>query len=161
VTTTSVSATITDLADRRERAEHAAYERVDQALEAARDAACETFFDTLGDPSHADVEIRLLVAASFGDPTKDYTYTEARFAALRAQVPLEDAAKRAMALGILKAVSEPMYARILDAIEIIDRIETLAVAAAAGRQDAADQLKALAPILFADAYDEAEIASSA
>ncbi|HEV7754071.1 MAG TPA: hypothetical protein VGO71_21145 [Baekduia sp.] len=147
---TSASATITDLADRRERAESEAHERVDEALEAAREAAGDAFFAVLGDPSHADAEIRLLVAASFGDPTKEYTYTEARFAALRSQAPTDDAAKRAMALGILKAVSEPMYSRVLEAVEIMDRIETLAEAAAAGGQDAAEQLKALAPILFAD-----------
>jgi len=147
---TSGSAKITDLADRRERAEHQACERVDQALEAARDDACESFFAVLGDPSHADTEIRLLVAATFGEPTKDYTYTEARFAALRSQAPVDDAAKRAMALGILKAVSEPLYARVLEGVEILERIEALAEAAAAGRQDAADQLRTLAPILFAD-----------
>jgi hypothetical protein len=146
----SAGAAVTDLAERRERAENAAYERVDEALEAARDAASETFFAALGDPSHADVEVRLLVAATFGDPSRDYSYTDARFAALRAQMPIADAAKRAMALGILKAVAEPMYSRIMDAIEIVDRIEALAQAAAAGDEDATDQLKTLAPILFGD-----------
>jgi hypothetical protein len=43
-----------------------------------------------------------------------------------------------------------MYSRIMDAIEIVDRIEALAQAAAAGDEDATDQLKTLAPILFAD-----------
>jgi hypothetical protein len=147
---TSASSKVTDLADRRERAEHEAYERVDQALEAAREAAGDAFFAALGDPTHADAEIRLLVAATFGDPAKHYTYTEARFAALRSQLPIVDAAKRAMALAILKAVSEPLYARVLEGVEIVDRIEALAEAAAAGREDAAEQLKTLAPILFAE-----------
>jgi hypothetical protein len=145
----SANATITDLADRRERAEHDAHERVDHALQAAREAACEAFFAVLGDPRHADDEVRLLVAATFGDPTKHYSYTEARFAALRTQAPADDAAKRAMALGVVKAVSEPLYARILEGAEILERIEALAEAAAAGHQEAVDQLQKLAPILFA------------
>jgi hypothetical protein len=134
---------VTSLLERRSRDESAAQARLRTAVEAARTAAADAFFETLGATPATGQELRLMIAATRGDPTAEHAQTEAVFFALDDQLPVQADHKKAMALATLKAVSPEMYERVLEGLAVAEVFERLEDAADQGDAAAAEKLRLL------------------
>jgi hypothetical protein len=134
---------ITDLSERRSRDERAGRARLRTAVDAARTAAADAFFETLGGMRAAEQELRLVFAATHGDPATEHTQTEVVFFALDDQLPVESSHRKAMALATLKATSPEIYQRVLDGLAAAEILESLQDAADQGDASAGEKLKLL------------------
>jgi hypothetical protein len=90
-------------------------ERVEAAVLAARDAAITALRDALGDEDDAP-ELRLMITATRGNPSTEYSHSEVRFAAPDG-VAISHHDKVAMALASMKAVSPDLYGTMVAGIE--------------------------------------------
>lgn len=89
--------------------------RLEEAVIAAREAAIRAFTTTLdrGDDGHAALpEVRLMVTATRGNPSAEYSTSEVRFAAPDG-VAISHHDKIAMALASMKAVSPEIYSTMM------------------------------------------------
>ena len=89
---------------------------VADALVAAREAAITALRETLGAHPHDAPEVRLMLTATRGNPSTEYSHSEVRFAAPDG-VAISHHDKVAMALASMKAVSPDLYATMVAGIE--------------------------------------------
>jgi hypothetical protein len=90
---------------------------LEDAVNAARDAANEAFAAAVGDAEGGEPpEIRLMLCATQGDPSTGYSRSEVRFAA-PGGVAISHHDKVAMALSSMKAVSPDLYATMVAGLE--------------------------------------------
>lgn len=88
--------------------------RLDAAIIAAREAAIRAFTTTLdaGDRAAALPEVRLMITATRGNPSAEYSTSEVRFAAPDG-VAISHHDKIAMALASMKAISPEIYSTMM------------------------------------------------
>jgi len=91
-------------------------ELVETAIGAARDAAIVALRDVLGSDPDAAPEVRLMLTATRGNPSTEYSHSEVRFAAPDG-VAISHHDKVAMALASMKAVSPELYGTMVAGIE--------------------------------------------
>jgi hypothetical protein len=90
-------------------------DRIEAAVLAARDAAITALHDALGNDADAP-ELRLMITATRGNPSTEYSHSEVRFAAPDG-VAISHHDKVAMALASMKAVSPDLYGTMVAGIE--------------------------------------------
>jgi hypothetical protein len=87
--------------------------RLEQAVIAAREAAIRAFTSTLDGHGPADFpEVRLMITATRGNPSGEYSTSEVRFAAPDG-VAISHHDKIAMALASMKAISPEIYSTMM------------------------------------------------
>ncbi|MCW2993928.1 MAG: hypothetical protein JWQ18_1423 [Conexibacter sp.] len=91
-------------------------ELVENAIGAARDAAIAALRDSLGSDPESAPEVRLMLTATRGNPSTEYSHSEVRFAAPDG-VAISHHDKVAMALASMKAVSPELYGTMVAGIE--------------------------------------------
>jgi len=91
-------------------------DRVETAVLAARDAAIAALRDALGNDADSAPELRLMITATRGNPSTEYSHSEVRFAAPDG-VAISHHDKVAMALASMKAVSPELYGTMVAGIE--------------------------------------------
>jgi hypothetical protein len=91
--------------------------RLDAAIIAAREAAIRAFTTTLDADDHAAAlpEVRLMITATRGNPSAEYSTSEVRFAAPDG-VAISHHDKVAMALASMKAISPEIYSTMMAGI---------------------------------------------
>jgi hypothetical protein len=91
--------------------------RLEAAVIAAREAAIRAFTSTLDRDGQAAVlpEVRLMITATRGNPSAEYSTSEVRFAAPDG-VAISHHDKIAMALASMKAVSPEIYSTMMAGI---------------------------------------------
>jgi hypothetical protein len=90
--------------------------RVEDAIAAARDAAVTVLRQTLNATPGEAPEVRLMITATQGNPSTEYSHSEVRFAAPDG-VAISHHDKIAMALVSMKAVSPDLYDTMVAGIE--------------------------------------------
>jgi hypothetical protein len=85
------------------------HELMEDAIIAARDAAVAALRQTLNAKPGEAPEVRLMITATRGNPSTEYSHSEVRFAAPDG-VAISHHDKVAMALASMKAVSPELYA---------------------------------------------------
>jgi hypothetical protein len=91
-------------------------DRVETAVLAARDAAVSALRRALDDLPGEQPEVRLMITATRGNPSTEYSQSEVRFAAPDG-VAISHHDKVAMALASMKAVSPELYGTMVAGIE--------------------------------------------
>jgi hypothetical protein len=91
-------------------------ERVEDAITAARDAAVTALRQALDAAPGDAPEVRLMITATQGNPSTEYSHSEVRFAAPDG-VAISHHDKIAMALASMKAVSPDLYVTMVAGIE--------------------------------------------
>src|SRR5262245_39806229 len=88
--------------------------RLDAAIIAAREAAIRAFTSALDADDHAAEvpEVRLMITATRGNPSAEYSTSEVRFAAPDG-VAISHHDKIAMALASMKAISPEIYSTMM------------------------------------------------
>jgi hypothetical protein len=91
--------------------------RLEDAVIAAREAAIRAFTEKLDDgPGGAQIpEVRLMITATRGNPSTEYSQSEVRFAAPDG-VAISHHDKVAMALASMKAISPEIYSTMMAGI---------------------------------------------
>jgi hypothetical protein len=89
--------------------------RLDDAIIAAREAAIRAFTETLDSSGPTVPEVRLMITATRGNPSAEYSTSEVRFAAPDG-VAISHHDKVAMALASMKAISPEIYATMMAGI---------------------------------------------
>lgn len=89
---------------------------VEDAIVAARDAAVAALRQTLNAKPGDAPEVRLMITATQGNPSTEYSHSEVRFAAPDG-VAISHHDKVAMALASMKAVSPELYGTMVAGIE--------------------------------------------
>jgi hypothetical protein len=89
---------------------------VEDAIIAARDAAIAALREALGSRPGDAPEVRLMITATRGNPSTEYSHSEVRFAAPDG-VAISHHDKVAMALASMKAVSPDLYDTMVAGIE--------------------------------------------
>jgi hypothetical protein len=90
---------------------------VEDAIIAAREAAIAALRKTLNaEPGAAGPEVRVMITATQGNPSTEYSHSEVRFAAPDG-VAISHHDKVAMALASMKAVSPELYGTMVAGIE--------------------------------------------
>jgi hypothetical protein len=89
---------------------------VDDAVIAARDAAVAALRQKLNATPGEAPEVRLMITATLGNPSTEYSHSEVRFAAPDG-VAISHHDKVAMALASMKAVSPELYDTMVAGIE--------------------------------------------
>ena len=92
------------------------HELVEDAIVAARDAAVAALRQTLDAKPGPAPEVRVMITATQGNPSTEYSHSEVRFAAPDG-VAISHHDKVAMALASMKAVSPELYATMVAGIE--------------------------------------------
>jgi hypothetical protein len=92
------------------------HERVEDAIIAARDAAVAALRQTLNAKPGDAPDVRVMITATRGNPSTEYSHTEVRFAAPDG-VAISHHDKVAMALASMKAVSPELYGTMVAGIE--------------------------------------------
>jgi hypothetical protein len=90
--------------------------RVEYAIAAARDAAVTALRQALNATPGEAPEVRLMITATQGNPSTEYSHSEVRFAAPDG-VAISHHDKIAMALASMKAVSPDLYDTMVAGIE--------------------------------------------
>jgi hypothetical protein len=91
-------------------------ELVEEAIVAARDAAVTALRQALNATPDEAPEVRLMITATLGNPSTEYSHSEVRFAAPDG-VAISHHDKVAMALASMKAVSPELYGTMVAGIE--------------------------------------------
>ncbi|HEV7494190.1 hypothetical protein [Baekduia sp.] len=91
-------------------------ELVEDAVIAARDAALTALRQTLNAKPGLAPEVRVMITATLGNPSTEYSQSEVRFAAPDG-VAISHHDKVAMALASMKAVSPELYGTMVAGIE--------------------------------------------
>jgi hypothetical protein len=91
-------------------------DNIDDAIIAARDAAIVALREALGSDPDGTPEVRLMITATRGNPSTEYSHSEVRFAAPDG-VAISHHDKVAMALASMKAVSPDLYDTMVAGIE--------------------------------------------
>jgi hypothetical protein len=91
-------------------------DHVETAIIAARDAAITALRTTLDGHPGEQPEVRLMITATRGNPSTEYSHSEVRFAAPDG-VAISHHDKVAMALASMKAVSPELYGTMVAGIE--------------------------------------------
>lgn len=89
--------------------------RLEQAVIAAREAAIRAFTSSLDGDGHGPAivpEVRLMITATRGNPSGEYSTSEVRFAAPDG-VAISHHDKIAMALASMKAISPEIYSTMM------------------------------------------------
>ena len=89
---------------------------LEDAIIAARDAAVAALRTTLNAQPGDAPEVRVMITATQGNPSTEYSHSEVRFAAPDG-VAISHHDKVAMALASMKAVSPELYATMVAGIE--------------------------------------------
>jgi hypothetical protein len=92
------------------------HERMEDAIVAARDAAVAALRKTLNAQPGEAPEVRVMITATQGNPSTEYSHSEVRFAAPDG-VAISHHDKVAMALASMKAVSPELYGTMVAGIE--------------------------------------------
>jgi hypothetical protein len=92
------------------------HDLVEEAVIAARDAAVAAMRQTLIAKLGEAPEVRLMITATRGNPSTEYSHSEVRFAAPDG-VAISHHDKIAMALASMKAVSPELYGTMVAGIE--------------------------------------------
>jgi hypothetical protein len=91
-------------------------ELVEDAIVAARDAAVTALRQALNATPGEAPEVRVMITATLGNPSTEYSHSEVRFAAPDG-VAISHHDKVAMALASMKAVSPDLYGTMVAGIE--------------------------------------------
>jgi hypothetical protein len=91
-------------------------ELVEDAIVAARDAAITALRQALNAKPGEAPEVRLMITATLGNPSTEYSHSEVRFAAPDG-IAISHHDKVAMALASMKAVSPDLYDTMVAGIE--------------------------------------------
>jgi hypothetical protein len=91
-------------------------DRVEDAIIAAREAAITALRQALDAVPGDQPEVRLMITATRGNPSTEYSHSEVRFAAPEG-VAISHHDKVAMALASMKAVSPELYDTMVAGIE--------------------------------------------
>jgi hypothetical protein len=91
-------------------------DRVEDAIIAAREAAITALRQALDAVPGDQPEVRLMITATRGNPSTEYSHSEVRFAAPEG-VAISHHDKVAMALASMKAVSPELYGTMVAGIE--------------------------------------------
>jgi hypothetical protein len=91
-------------------------DRVEDAIIAAREAAITALRQALDDVPGDPPEVRLMITATRGNPSTEYSHSEVRFAAPDG-VAISHHDKVAIALASMKAVSPELYGTMVAGIE--------------------------------------------
>jgi hypothetical protein len=89
---------------------------MEDAIVAARDAAVAALRQTLNAKPGEAPELRVMITATQGNPSTEYSHSEVRFAAPDG-VAISHHDKVAMALASMKAVSPELYGTMVAGIE--------------------------------------------
>jgi hypothetical protein len=92
------------------------HELVEDAIVAARDAAVAALRQALDAKPGEAPEVRVMITATRGNPSTEYSHSEVRFAAPDG-VAISHHDKVAMALASMKAVSPELYTTMVAGIE--------------------------------------------
>jgi hypothetical protein len=92
------------------------HELMEDAIIAARDAAVAALRQTLNAKPGDAPEVRVMITATRGNPSTEYSHSEVRFAAPDG-VAISHHDKVAMALASMKAVSPELYGTMVAGIE--------------------------------------------
>ena len=92
------------------------HELVEEAIIAARDAAVAALRQALNAKPGDAPEVRVMITATQGNPSTEYSHSEVRFAAPDG-VAISHHDKVAMALASMKAVSPELYGTMVAGIE--------------------------------------------
>ncbi len=91
-------------------------ELMEEAIVAARDAAVGALREVLNTQPGEAPEVRVMITATQGNPSTEYSHSEVRFAAPDG-VAISHHDKVAMALASMKAVSPELYGTMVAGIE--------------------------------------------